>query len=358
MPIIYRYIIRKFATTFIFTILLFILIAIVFDVSEKIDDFIENEAPLRAIIVDYYFNFIPYFMNLFSPLFIFISAVYFTSRMASNTEFIAILSTGMNYYRLLIPYLFVGVILAIFSYYLNGWVIPRSNQNMVKFEAKYLKSPYQNTDMNIHRQLQKNQYMYMESFDYQDSMGFRFTLEQFDGNSLKSKLSATSIKWDNQRHKWIARDYSKRILNGMQENYITGDTLILNLPITPEDFGRKDMAIQAMTNDQLNKFIETEKLRGDEQVSFYTVERYKRGSMPFATLVLIVIALALSSRKIRGGMGMHLGLGLLIAFSYILVLQFSTTFAIKSDFPPIFSVWLPNIIYGILGIILLAKTPK
>lgn len=358
MKIIYRYITQKFVTTFIFTLGLFILIAVVFDISEKIDNFIENQAPLEAIIFDYYLNFIPYFINLFSPLFIFISAIYFTSRMASNTEFIPILTSGMNFYKLLYPYLLVGIVLGMLSFYLNGWVIPRGNKDLIDFEMEYLKSPYLNSNYKIHRQIANNVFIFFDNFNYRDSIGYEFTMEKFKNTDLTYRLKAKKATWNSKSQNWTFTDYNIRKIKGYDEKYIQGDTLTMDLPMDPGDFGRKKITIRAMTNHELDQFIEKEKMRGEENVNYYIVEREKRLAMPFATIVLVAMALAISSRRVRGGMGMHLGLGLLFAFTYILLMQFSTTFAIQTNFSPLLSVWIPNILFGIFTVFLLLIAPK
>lgn len=356
--LIYKYIVKKFFTTFLFMLGMFILIVIVFDISERMDNFIEEGPTINEIVFDYYMNFVPYFINLFSPLFIFIAVIYFTSRMAYSSEIVAILSAGFNYYKLIIPYILVGAFFAGISFYLNGWVIPKGNVDLNKFRAKYLKGPYQNTEHNIHRQVAKDIYVYMENFDYRDSTGYRFSLEKFENDKLNYKLRSNKVNWDYKNKNWEAIDYSIRKIDGLDEEYLTGDTLDLTLPLHPEHFGRKKLNIKAMTNPELDKFIQQEKMRGEENVTLYMVERYKRESLPFATIILAVMALSISSRRVRGGMGLHLGLGVLLAFSYIVLLQFSTTFAINAGFNPILSVWLPNIIYGILTLFLIYKAPK
>lgn len=359
MRIFYWYVIKKFFSTFVFTLMLFIMIAIIFDISEKIDDFIEKDAPVEAIIFDYYFNFIPYFINLFSPLFIFISAIYFTSRMAYNTEIVAMISSGFNFYKLLVPYFTVGAVLALFSYYLNGWVIPENNKNLVEFEINYLKRPFFNDEVNIHRRVAENDFIYLKSYDFQDSLGFKFTYEKFDDEgNLTYKMMADKVYATQKEHQWRLVRYELRELDGTKETFTTGDTLIMEVPMNHDDFGRRDLGIKALTNKELKESIEREKMRGDVFVNMYIVEQYQRVSMPFATFVLILIALAISSKKVRGGMGLHLGLGLIIAFTYILLMQFSATFAINTNIPKALAVWTPNILYGILGIYLLRKTPK
>lgn len=355
-----RYIIWNFVSTFIFSLGLFILIVIVFDVSEKIEEFVAPDGPtLYQIVVEYYLNFIPYFMNLFSPLFIFIAAIYFTSRMAYSTEFIAMFSSGISFYRLLIPYLIVGSLMAGLSFYLNAHVIPDANKELNQFRSSYLKSEYEHDGRHIHRQLYNNVFMYMKSLNYQDSVGYRFALERFDSNrNLLYKLKSRKIAWNHIDKDWTVIDWQARYFQGDNEQYRTGDSLTLPLPVEPRDFGKQKYSIRAKTNPELSRFITLEKLRGNKDVLAFMVEYYKRSSIPFSTIVLVMVAFALASRKVRGGMGFHLGLGILLAFSYIMVLQLSSTFAINAGFPPFIAVWIPNLIYLLIAVWLIIKAPK
>ncbi|MEA3495516.1 MAG: LptF/LptG family permease [Bacteroidota bacterium] len=358
MKIIDIYIIKKFLTTFVLIIGLFIIIAIVFDFSEKIEDFIKNQAPTKAILFDYYLNFIPYFVNLFSPLFVFISAIYFTSRLAYNTEIVAMLTNGMNFYRLLVPYFIVATILASFSFYLAGWAIPQGYKKLLNFEEKYILNPFQNEGHNIHRQVAKDQFIYIRNYHIDDNEGIKFSLEKFEGTKLTYKLIARRVVWVDSLQMWNAIRYSERTIDGMNEKIEKGENKLLNIAINPKDFGRKSRDIQTMNNKQLSKFIKLEKSRGADLIDLYLIEKYKRFSMPFATFILVLIAFTISTRKLRGGTGMHLGFGLMLAFTYILLLQFSTMIAIKTNFNPLLSVWLPTIIYSVFGVFLLFRAQK
>ena len=358
MKVFYLYIIRKFLTTFVFIIALFVIISVVFDISERIDDFVQKQAPLKEIIFSYYLNFIPYFINLFSPLFIFISAIYFTSRMAANSEFIAILTSGASFYRLLIPYMIAGMMLASLAFYLNGYVIPHGTRKKVEFEYKYVYTRYSDLNDHIHRQIEPGVYMYIENWDASDSVGFQFALEKFKGNEMISKLQAQTFAWDKTKSEWLIRNYSLRTNNGFNETYTIGKEMYMNLPIEPADFGRKTSNIDFFNNRELNRYIKAEKARGESLVNFYLTKKYQRSSQPFATFILIIIAFSISSRKIRGGTGLHLGLGILIAFTYLFFMQFSTMFAIKGDLDPLLAVWLPNIVFSVLAFYLLLKAQK
>lgn len=352
------YIIKKFLSTFVFVLALFVIVIMVFDFAERVDDFIDKQAPAKAIIFDYYLNFIPYFINLFSPLFVFIAAIYFTSRMAYDSEIVAILSSGVSFYRMLVPYLIVACILASTSYYLNGWLIPQGNQKMVEFELKYLRNPFQFRQNNIHRQLAPGEFMYMYSYNNKDSTGYRFALEKFENDELVYKLRANRVEWDGEKENWIVKSYTLRHIEGLNERIEKGEEKELNLDMHPDDFGRRISHIQTMTNKELDQFIETEIMRGDTMVNYFIIERKKRDSMPFATFILVIMAASIASKKVRGGMGLHLILGILLAFSYIMLLHFSTTFSINTGYNPTLSVWIPNIVYGVMVIVLLTKAHK
>jgi lipopolysaccharide export system permease protein len=337
---------------------MFILIAIVFDFAEKIDDFVKNEAPFKAIIFQYYMNFIPVLLNLFSPLFIFIAAIFFTSKMATDTEIVAMLTNGINFYRLLIPYFIVSFVLASFSWYLNSWVIPDSISKQHAFENKYVLNPFRNTDNHIHRQIEPGVFIYMQAYEVSDSMGYRFALEKFKDNRLYYKLQSHNIHWDKTKNKWVVREYTIRLIDSMSEKILSGKELTLDLSINPGDFGRKMASIQTLNNNELRQFIKKEMLRGENLTTFYKIELYRRLSMPFATFILVLIAFAMSSRKIRGGTGIHIAFGLLIAFTYIFFMQFSSVFSVKGNVDPLLSTWIPNIFFAILGVILLIRAPK
>lgn len=358
IKIIDKYIISKFLTTFFFALGLIILIAIVFDVSEKIDDFLEKKAPLEAIVFDYYLNFIPYFANLFSPLFIFISVIFFTSKMASQTEIVAILSSGVSFRRMLVPYMVVAAILAALSFYLNGWVIPHSNKTRLAFENTYIKNPYVLKTRNIHRQIFPGQFIYFESYNTIDNIGFRFTYERFNDGKLEYKLSSERLSWDTTKVGWRAENYMIREIDGMKESVRRGLHFDTTFSFDPEDFNRREIFIQSMDNKELNAHIAEKQMRGAEGIQFDEVEKYKRSSYPFATFILTIIGVSLSSRKVRGGIGIQIGLGILLSFTYILFMQVSTTFATNGNFPAILAVWIPNITYLVIAIYLLRTAPK
>ncbi|HMR46613.1 MAG TPA: LptF/LptG family permease [Bacteroidia bacterium] len=352
------YIIKKFLGTFLFAIGLIVCIAVVFDISEKVDDFIERHAPLKAIAFDYYLNFIPYFANLFSPLFVFISVIFFTSKMAGQTEIIAILNSGISFNRFLRPYIISATVIAIASFYLNNWVIPHANLVRLQFENIYIKNPYVYRGRNIHRQIKPGEFVYFESYDNKANTGFMFSLEKFEEGKLVTKLMADRITWDSLTQKWNIENYTIRHINGMTEELKKGIRLDTVLSIHPSEFNRRMNFIEAMDFSELNTYIKEEKQRGSEVIPFYEVEKYRRTSYPFATFILTLIGVAISSKKVRGGVGLQLGAGILLSFTYIMFMQVSTTFATNGNLPAVVAVWIPNFVYAAIAIYLLRKAPK
>ena len=346
------YIIRKFLGTFFLTIALIISIVIVFDLSENIEEFIENEAPVKAIIFDYYLNFIPYFTNLFSGLFVFIAVIFFTSKMAFNSEIIAFLSSGVSFARFLRPYLISAFVIVVLSYSLGNFVIPPANKKMLDFKFTYIKKQTANHDMNIHRQIEPGIFIYMQQYDSHNDFGRRFSIEKFVDKKLVSKLSAENIRWNRERKVWTVNRYVIRDIDGLNEKITSGERMDTTLAILPEEFKGNMEDIESMNYFDLLSFIKQQKLRGVDAIEQYEVERHRRAASPFSALVLTVIGASLASRKIRGGIGLHLGLGILSAFTYIMFLQITKTFALSGALTPMLSMWLPNIIFAILAFFL------
>ena len=352
------YIIKKFLGTFFFAIFLILIIVIIFDISEKIDDFLESEAPLKAIIFDYYLNFIPFFANLFSPLFIFISVIFFTSKIADNTEVIAILNSGMSFWRLLLPYLIAAVFLASTSFVLGNFVIPPANKTRIDFENKYIKNKFRFRGKNIHLQLQKGQYAYMESYNSTKDIGYKFALENIKDGKLQSKLNSNYIQWDSIAGKWQVNKWQIREFLEEGEKLSKGERLDTLINLKPSDFKTRLSKVETMNYFELNDYIKDEEIKGTANIVYHKIEKNKRMAFPFASIILTIIGVAVASRKTRGGIGMHLGAGLLISFSYILFMQISTTYATNGNLSPALAVWLPNILYLFLGMFLVLKAPK
>ncbi len=353
------FIIKKFLGTFFFTLLLIICIVIVFDISEKLQDFIERKAPIKAIALDYYLNFIPYFANMFSPLFIFISVIFFTSKMASRSEIVAILAGGVSFNRFLRPYLICATLLAILSFYLNNFLIPDANEKRLAFEEVYYRNKFRNFSENIHMQIDSTTYIYMSNFVVDMNMGNNFSIERFDKNGdLEYKLLSDNVRWDSINNQWTINNFVERHINGLEESIKRGSKKDTIINLKPDEFKRRTSFITTMNMFELNDFIEEAKFKGSKQVINYELEKHQRGAYPFATFVLTLIGVSISSRKVRGGIGMHIGIGLVISFSYILFMQISSTFAVNSGTPAIVAVWIPNIVYTLLALYLLKKAPK
>lgn len=346
------YIIRKFLGTFFLAIALIISISIIFDLSENIDKFISNDAPLKAIVLNYYLNFIPYFANLFSGLFTFIAVIFFTSKMAFNSEVIAILSSGISFKRLLVPYLLSAFIIASFSYTLGNFVIPPATKKMIEFKYNYIKAKTSNRERNIHRQIEPNIYIYLDRYDASNDIGNKFSIERFENHKLKSKLTSDFIRWDRERKVWTISNYLIRDFEGDKEYITKGSKIDTTLAITPEEFNTKKEDIETMNLFELRSYIEIQKLRGVDAIEEYEVERHRRTSVPFSSFILTIMGVSLASRKIRGGLGLHLGLGLLLSFSYLMFLQTTKVYALSGSISPLASMWIPNIVFAGIAFVL------
>lgn len=357
LTIIDRYIIKKFLGTFFYAIILMIFIAVVIDVSEKLDDFLKK-GPTFIEIFKYYLGFVPYIGNLLSPVFIFIAVIFFTSKLAGNTEIIAILAGGVSFMRLLKPFLISASILAVISLFLNNFVIPPANKLRNEFEDKYVGAPYTNYERNIHRQVGNNQFVYMESYNNKQNIGYKFTLEKFDNGNLKIKTSAEIIYWDSIQKHWKLENIIERKIENNKEKIKYYPKKEIKINMHPEDFGNTLMAVETMDFFELNAFIEREKFKGNDSLVYYEIEKYIRLAIPFASFVLTIIGVAVASRKARGGVGIHIGIGLIISFLFIMLTQFTITYAFNAGMHPMLAVWMPNFIFSIVGLVMMKYAPK
>lgn len=353
------YIIKKFLGTYFFAITLIISIAVVFDANENIDKFINNKAPLNAIVFDYYMNFIPYFSNLFSPLFVFIAVIFFTSKLAENSEIIAMFSTGLSFKRLMRPYMISAAIIAIVTYGLGAYVIPKGNVTRLDFEDRYKRKKKQEYVRNVQLEVDSGVIAYIERYENYNKTAYRFSLDKFRNKQLISHLTARSATYDTSSvHKWTLKSYMIREMDGMQEKITKGDRLDSIIKMEPQDFLIMKGQQQTMTSPELKEYITKQKQRGFANIKEFEIEYYQRIAMSFAAFILTTIGVSLSSRKVKGGMGMYLGIGLALSFSYILFQTVSATFAINGNTPPLLAVWFPNILYTIIAIYLYRKAPK
>ena len=353
------YIIKKFLGTYFFAIALIISIAVVFDVNEWIDNFINNKAPVKAIIFDYYANFIPYFSNLFSPLFVFISVIFFTSKLAENSEIIAMMSTGMSFRRLLKPYMISAAIIAVLTYGMGAYVIPKGNVTRLNFEDKYKKKKKTEYVRNVQVEVDSGVIAYMERYENYNKTAYRFSLDKFVDKKLVSHLTAKSATYDTTTvNKWTLKNYMIREMDGMKETITKGERLDSIIKMEPQDFLIMKGQQETMTSSELSAYIERQRRRGFANIKEFEIEYHKRIAMSFASFILTIIGVSLSSRKVKGGMGMYLGAGLALSFSYILFQTVSATFAVNGNASPFLAVWVPNIVYTFIAIYLYRKAPR
>lgn len=353
------YVIRKFLGSFFLAIALILAIVVVFDLSEKIDDFLESGAKLKAILFEYYLNFIPYFAVLFSSLFAFIAVIYFTSRMAYNTEIIAILNSGMSFRRLLLPYLLSATFIALLSFYLSDRVIPGANKVKLNFEEQYVRrKPVHFKTKDFHRQIEPGIYVYLQNYSTVSKVGYQFTIEKFEEGELVSKMFADQIRWDTAIDKWQARRYYIRTIDGLKETVKEGNQIDTTLSIHPDDFQMRLNIVETMSLKELDEFIKKQLMQGETNIIAYQIERHNRIAFPFTTLILTLIGVAVSSRKMRGGIGLQIAIGVVISFTFILFSQFSKQFAIGGLLPVMAAVWLPNVFFTIVALFLMRLAPR
>lgn len=356
-----RYIIGKFLSTYFFLILIIITIAIIFDYNEKIDKFTQSGVSFKNIILDFYLNFIPYFVNLFSPLFVFISVIFFTSKLADKSEIIAMKAAGMSYKRLLRPYIFSAILIGVMTFVLGAYIIPKGNVARVDFENTYLKKKKSSITENVQLQVAPGVVAYITQFDNETKRGFGFSLDKFENKQLKSRLTANVINYDTlaeKRYSWSVQQYTLREFKGMKEEITNGAKLDTIIQMEPSDFFYINNQQETMTLPQLQEFIDKQANRGAAGVSTFEVEYHKRFATPFAAIILTIIGVSLSSQKRKGGMGTSIGLGLALSFTYILLQSVTASFAINAGWPAMLAVWLPNILFAIIAFILYKRTPQ
>jgi lipopolysaccharide export system permease protein len=335
------------------------MIAVVFDISEKIEDFVSKGATLKEIVFDHYLNFLVFYGNLFSSMIVFIATIFFTSKMTSRIEIVAMLTGGMSFRRLLFPYFISASILASISLFLSHYVIPHTNETRLNFEWRYIKDKNQERFQNIHRQILPGHMVFLENYNAKRMSGYHFTYEQFDGQRMVSSMKSDFIRFDTISDKWrLDHVVIRNIDKDRNESLVIERRIDTTLALQPSELATIIYNAEMMPTPELNAFIEAEKKRGSENVNYFIIEKYKRTSWPISTYVLVLIALSLSSKKTRGGLGLNIAIGLGICVSYIFFMQISTTFATLGDFPPLLAVWIPNIAFSILAIYLYARAPK
>ena len=355
------YIIKKFIGTYIYSIALIISISIVIDINENLAKFSEYHAPLKAIVFDYYMNFIPYFANLFSPLFVFIAVIFFTSKLAGNSEIIAMLAAGVSFKRLMRPYMISCILISVVSFYLSGYVIPHSNVIRQNFESLYKNKKKTTAADNVMLNVGKGTIAYIQHYDNNTKRGYGFSLDKFQDKKLVSHMTAMEIQYDtisDSKYHWTAQNYKIRKFNGYREQIENGakqDTTIL---MEPNDLVYSKGQQETFTNPELSDYISKQIDRGSSNVVQYQVEYHKRIAASFASFILTIIGLSLSAKKRKGGMGMYLGIGLALSFGYIMLQTVSSTFAINANLPPIIAAWIPNIIFAIVAYFCYKQAPN
>ena len=352
-----RYIIRQFLGTFFFILVVIMLIAVVFDISEKTEDFARMSASTREIVMEFYLNFVIYYSNLFSGLLIFIAVLLFTSRLAHRTEVIAMLSSGVSFPRIMWPYFLAATALTALSLVVNHEVLPAANKVRLAFEERHIRVTYHVDQKNIHREIAPGSIAYFETFNAEHRTGMRFSLEHWQGDSLVEKLTADKATYDSANGSWHLQDYLVRNL-GADERIRQGSTMDTVIPLKPSDMGQRWETSMAMSDADLDAYIAAKNAQGDDSITPYLIEKHQRTSYPFATYVFTLIGVSIASRKVRGGTGLHLAAGVGLVLMYIFTMKLTTVAATNAGMDPFFAVWLPNILFAIVGILIYRRAPK
>lgn len=354
-----RYIIKKFLGTFFFIIGLIMMISVVFDFTEKMEDFIDRDAPIYAIIFDYYLNFVLYYGNLFSSLIIFIAVILFTSKLAQQSEIISILAGGISFKRLMLPYFTAATFLVVLALILNHFIIPSANKNRLDFEEEYIRVAFRIHDKNLHREIEPGTIVYIESFNTELNLAYKFSIEKWVQDTLVYKLRSDRANYIPEDSIWRIRNFYERIrlrngVDSIHKSFQKDTTLNLE----PKDFGERVTVASTLQTPDLNLFIEKEKMKGNDKVVHYEIEKHQRTSYPIATYILSLIGVSVASRKVRGGTGMHIALGLLLAVIYIFAFKITTVAAVNAGLNTLLAVWIPNFIFTGIAIYLYWKAPK
>ena len=356
-----RYIIKKFIGTYIYSIVLIISISIVFDVNENLAKFAQYHAPFKAIVFDYYANFVPYFANLFSPLFVFIAVIFFTTKLAANSEIISMLAAGVSFRRLMRPYMISCVLISALSFYLSAYVIPHGTVVRQNFESMYKNKKKNTSADNVMLQVDKGTIAYIQHYDNNVKRGYGFSLDKFENKKLVSHLTATEAQYDtisDSKYHWTITNWKIRELRGLREHITSGMKCDTVIQMEPTDLVYSKGQQETFTSPELKAYISKQINRGSGNVVQYQVEYHKRIASSFASFILTTIGLSLSSRKRKGGMGMYLGIGLALSFGYIMLQTVSSTFAINANTPPLLAAWIPNFIFAIVAYFCYKKAPN
>jgi len=356
--IIDSYLLRKMLGTVVFAITLLMTIVVVFDMSENIQRFLNHDVPWKVVITGYYFNFIPYFINLFIPLFTFISVIWFTSKLSSRNEIISIFDNGISFNRMLVPYVTGAVIIMIISLIMSNFIVPNTNRKLNDFKFQYF-GRKATTSTYLHIKNSKNSYIFVERWDKMDSLGYNFTYEEFDSSALRLKISAQTIDYDEDNKIWHLHRYMKRVITPDNEEHIfRGEEFDTTFNISPLNLYQDISVSETMSYRELRQFIREEKLRGSSLLANYQIEQHKRLANPVGILIMTLLGVSVSCRKSTRGVGVHVFIGMGLAFSFIFLQQISTVFSVSGGLPPVLGTWIPNIIFAIITVVMLKMTPK
>ncbi len=357
MKLLDKLIIKDFLKTYLFVVLMLILIVLVLDFTEKNDAYIRNNVPTPDIL-QYMLNYGLYLNNLLTPITVFISVIFITSKMAGRTEIIAILSSGVSFLRMLVPFMISALLIAVVSFFLNGWILPVATAGVSEFKVKHLDDKRDFNQQNIHIKVAPETYAYLSRYYTSGNTGYNFTLEHIEDGELFSKLSADRIVWDTAKRAWNVRNWRLRELRDMGEEWSTGDAMDTVLSITPADFDLPKNHHETLTLPKLSEQIKILEDRGADNISFYRIEMYVRYMSPFAAIILTFIGVIVSSKKTRGGSGFKIALGFLLAFVYIILFLLTRTFAEAGTAYPVLAVWIPNMIFATTGLVLYKTVPR
>lgn len=357
LSILDKYIIKKFLGTFFFSIILIISIAVVFDINEQLDKFIRNDAPLEAIVFQYYLNFIPYYSNLFSALFVFISVIFFTSKMADNSEVIAILASGVSFKRLLRPYMISAAVIATATFVLGGFIIPPANVERIEFQNRYIRNKKVDFANKVQLMIEPGVIVYINRYNDREKQGYAFSMDKFEDGNLVSRLTADRAAYQ-EGYTWKLFNYNIRTVEGMKEVLASGGEMDTIISIVPQDLVVSAGDAEQMTTPQLKEYIDRQKERGVGNIKDFEIEYHKRFSSAFSAFILTIIGASLSSRKVKGGMGLNIGLGLLLSVSYILFMTVSSTFSASGFVSPMIASWIPNVLFSFIAWFLYKRAPN
>jgi lipopolysaccharide export system permease protein len=360
IKVIDRYIIKKYLGTFVFTLGIFVIVTVVFDISEHLDNFLKNHSTLEEIAFKYYAGFIPFYINLLSPLINFLAVIFFTAKMANQTEIVPILTGRVSFNRFLRPYFICATLIFIVSFFANIYLIPFTNKLKITFENSHSFNADDPTKSEVHIQLDKRTFVYVQSYDNTIHTGYQFVMEKFDKDQLREKLVANTISYDSLKRIWTITNYTVKYVHGLKEKFLdfSGKKKDTVLDMRPTDFIVYDNVYTAMSTSDLSKNIEREELRGTGALKDMQYEKYRRFVYPLSSYVLTLIGVSISSRRVRGGIGLPLGIGIFLCFAYIIVDKFALVFAVKGNWPPMLAVCMPNGLFGMVGYYLLSKAPK